>query len=423
MTVDSPTAGSRPYHRFNVSDYDFWNLDFRARDATFHQLRAEPGLSWQPPRESAFGYDEPGYWAVTRHEDIKHVSQNSELFTSAMGVAVDPTPMEIQRISTFFLTMDPPEHARYRRLISSAFTPKQVRLIESQIKVNAAAVVDDLLEALTGGDEINFISECAAKLPMRTVSDMIGNDSSEREKLSHAADALFSSSDDETVSFEDRAGYMMAQLDILTGSGIRLAQLRREEPREDLMTNIVNAEVDGQRLTDGDIGAFMVLLAAAGNDTTKQTTTHTLKALYDNPSQLQWLREDFDNRIDIAVEEFVRWSTPVIAFARHAKVDTEVAGTQIKAGEKLVLFYCSANRDEDVFDRPHQLDLSRSPNHHFGFGGGGVHFCLGSQLAKMQLRHLFHQLVTRLPDVEVGELSHVNNNMFHVAKFLPIQLA
>ena len=422
MTVETPPRSPHPYHRLDISAPAFWDKDFRTRDDTFAQLRAEHGLSWHPPVSSIFPHEETGYWAVTRHADIKYVSHHNEIFGSRLGISVDPLPAEVQRVSTFFLAMDPPEHSRYRRLISLAFTPKQIRRIESQIQANAAEVADELIERLGGGDEIDFVSECSAKLPMRTISDMIGIEPDDREAIAYAAESLFSATDDEYANIEERAMHTLTQLGILTNTGIELAKRRRQEPRDDLMTNIVNAEVDGHRLSDTEIGAFMVLLASAGNDTTKQTTSHAFRALCEHPGQRAWLCDDFDGRIDGAMDEFVRWATPVMDFARHALVDTELAGTPIKAGEKLGLFYCSANRDDTVFDRPHEFDITRSPNPHFGFGGGGAHFCLGAQLAKMQLRQLFRELLTRLPDVEVGDPVLLHSNVFHGIKHMPVKL-
>lgn len=423
MTIDENTpASAHPYHPLDVSAYEFWDLDFVGREETFAKLRAEPGVSWHPPASSIFPHEETGYWAATRHADIKYVSQHNEIFGSSLGVSIDPMPAEIQQISTFFLAMDPPDHSRYRRLISSVFTPRQVRLIEDQIRANAAEVVDDLLAKLRTGGEFDFVAECSGKLPMRTVSDMIGLEPKDREAAAAAAEALFGGTDTEYANIEEIAAHTMTHLMFLNTTGTELAALRRTDPRDDLMTKLVNAEIDGERLTDTDIGSFMVLLAAAGNDTTKQTTSHAFKALQDNPAQVEWLLEDFDNRIDGAVEEFVRWATPVTAFARNALEDTELAGTAIAKGEKVALFYSSANRDETVFDRAGEFDITRAPNPHFGFGGGGAHFCLGAQVAKMQLRELFHQLLTRLPEVELGQPEFLHSNLIHGIKHMSIRL-
>ncbi|WP_179476106.1 cytochrome P450 [Mycolicibacterium vinylchloridicum] len=424
MTIEDTEARTpRPYHSLDLSDRAFWEQTFPTRDETFAELRAEAGLSWHRPVSTIFPSEETGYWAITRHADLKYVSQHNELFGSRYGISIDYMPAEVQQISTFFLAMDPPEHSRYRRLISSVFTPRQVKLIEDQIRVNAAEIVDDLLEKLSSGAEIDFVAECSAKLPMRTVSDMIGIDPGDREAVAYAAEALFGGTDAEYADIEEIATHTFAQLTFLNTTGTELAQRRRIEPADDLMTRLVEADIDGERLTDTDIGSFMVLLAAAGNDTTKQTTSHGFKALADHPEQVAWLLEDFDNRIDGAIEELVRWSNPLIAFARTALADTELAGESIKAGEKVVLFYCSANRDTSAFDRANEFDITRTPNPHVGFGGGGAHFCLGAQVAKMQLRHLFQQLLTRLPRVELGQPEYLHSSLIHGVKHMSVKLA
>jgi cytochrome P450 len=418
MSIDSLPMSPHPYHRHDISAPEFWTNDFRTRDETFARLRNEDGLSWHPPVSSIFPHQETGYWAVTRHSDLHYASLHNEAFGSRFGISVDPMPAEIQQATSFFLAMDPPDHTLYRRLVSSAFTPKQIRRIDAQIKQNAAEVVDHLIAQLDNGDAVDFVAQCSARLPMRTVSDMIGIAPADREAVAFAAESLFSATDEEYANFEEQAVHALTQIGILTTAGTELGRLRRQHPAEDLMTSIVNAEIEGQQITDVQLGAFMVLLAAAGNDTTKQTTTHAFKALNQHPEQWAWLLEDFDARIDVAIDEFVRWATPVMNFARHALVDTELAGTKILAGEKVGLFYCSANRDESVFERPHEFDVTRTPNPHFGFGGGGAHFCLGSHLARMQLRHLFYELLTRLPDLEVGEPEYLHSNVIHGVKHM-----
>jgi cytochrome P450 len=367
------------------------------------------------PLPSLFDMTEPGFWSLARRADIAYVSQHPELFTSAQGVALDPMPPEIQRIASFFLTMDPPEHTAYRRLISSAFTPRNVRRIEEQIHQSAIGVVDDLV----GAGDIDFVAACSARLPMLTIMDMLGVPPADQPAVAKAAEKLFSMSDDEYSSLEERAMDTINEIMLLSSTGAELARFRRAHPGDDLMTAIVNAEVDGKRLTDEEIGAFLILLSSAGNDTTKQTTTHAMMALAANPDQRAWLIEDFENRIGLAVEEFIRWASPVMQFARFATVDTEIAGQQIGAGDKLGLFYCSANRDESVFAAPGAFDLSRSPNPHLGFGGGGPHFCLGSQLAKAELRNLFRELLTRLEHIEFGEPDLLYSNFVHGIKRVP----
>ncbi len=417
MTVVS-SSPAREYSSVDITSHDFWSRPFAQRDEAFARLRQSDGLSWHPPLSSLFDLEEPGFWALTRREDIVFASQHPELFTSAQGVALDPMPAEFQRIATFFLTMDPPEHTRYRALISAAFTPRHLRRIEEQIHANAVRIVDDLV----GAGDVDFVEACSARLPMTTIMDMLGVPTADQPAVAKAAEKLFSMSDDEYSSLEERAQDTINEMLLLSSTGIELAKFRRSNPGDDLMTEIVNAEVDGHRLTDEEVGAFLILLASAGNDTTKQTTTHAMLALAANPAQRDWLTADFDGRINGAVEEFVRWASPVLQFARFATEDVEIAGQRISAGDKIGLFYCSANRDESVFPDPTAFDLSRSPNPHLGFGGGGPHFCLGNRLAKTELRNLFRELLTRLGPIEFGEPDLLHSNFVHGVKRLPAHI-
>ncbi|MBP1820634.1 cytochrome P450 [Mycobacterium sp. OAE908] len=406
---------AREYSPIDITSHDFWSQPFAVRDETFAQLRAAEGLSWHRPFPSMFPMEEPGYWALTRRADIVFVSQHPELFTSTQGVALDPMPAEIQQFASFFLTMDPPQHTVYRRLISSAFTPRHVRQIEEQIHTNAVSIVEDLV----GAGDVDFVEACSARLPMLTIMEMLGVPKADQPAVAKAAEKLFGLSDDEYSSLEERAQDTINEIMLLNTTGQELAKFRRANPGDDLMTSIVNAEVDGHRLTDEEMGAFLILLASAGNDTTKQATTHTMMALVENPDQRAWLMEDFENRIGPAIEEFVRWSSPVLQFARFVTEDTEINGQPVSAGDKVGLFYCSANRDEAVFDEPGRFDLQRSPNPHLGFGGGGPHFCLGNQLTKAELRNLFRELLTRLTTVEFGAPDLLHSSFVHGVKRLP----
>jgi cytochrome P450 len=236
---------------------------------------------------------------------------------------------------------------------------------------------------------------------------MIGIPEADRDRIVAAADTLVSIADPEVLADREPIVVLGETIWTLTQFATELAAFREREPADDLMTALVQAEVDGDRLTHAEIGAFFVLLAVAGNDTTRHTTSHTLRALTLNPDQRAWLAEDLEARMPVAVEEFVRWASPVMTFRRTATQDTEIAGVPVAAGQKVVMFYGSANRDEGVFDEPGRFLLSREPNHHVGFGGGGPHYCLGASLARTQLRSIFTELLTRVPDIEAGEPEHI----------------
>lgn len=421
LSADRPQS-PRAYHGLDISSPVFWDKPFSEREQTFALLRRDgqdAGLTWHEPMNADFPHSETGFWAATRHEDISYISKHHELFSSAEGIAISPLPKEFQEPVSFFLMMDPPQHTVFRKLISAAFTPRQVARISSQIEANAAEIVDGLV----GAGDVDFVKACSAILPMRTVSDMIGIAPGDREAVARAAEAMFAGTEyEDAPPGVDTITFLISQMELLRNAAIEIARDRRKNPADDLMTNIVQAEVDGQRLTDEQIGAFMILLSTAGNDTTKQTTSIATLALARHPEQRRWLMADFDGRIKTAVEEFVRYASPVMDFARHATTDTEVRGTRVRAGEKVALFYCSGNRDESVFERPGDFILSRSPNQHVGFGGGGVHYCLGHAVAKTELRALFSELLTRVPDIEVGEPEWLPSQFVHGIKRLPVHV-
>jgi cytochrome P450 len=420
MTVSPLTSTSpRPYDSIDLSSRAFWSTGTADREKDFAVLRAERPISWHPPVEDALMHDpdDHGYWAVTRHADIVNVSRDSDTFLSGKGVLFENVPEELLEASQSFLAMDPPRHTMIRKVVHAAFTPRQVRRIEDSIKSNARAIVAELRWMGSGAD---FVEHCAKELPIRTLSDMVGIPDSERAQVAEAADALVSWGD--PVYLDGRN-----PLEVLMGSQMYLHQVagalaadRRENPGDDLISALVHAEVDGDRLTDAEVAAFFVLLSVAGNDTTRQTMSHALKGLTDFGAQRSWLAADFDDRIGGAVEEFVRWATPVMTFRRTAATDCRLGDQDIAAGEKVVMFYSSGNFDDTVFDAPERFDLSRTANPHLGFGGGGRHFCLGAHVARAQLRAIFGELLTQLPEFEAGDPSYVPGNFIHGIRSMPV---
>jgi cytochrome P450 len=401
----------------DISTSAFWAKSFEEREESFAQLRSEAPVSWHRPLDWHEPHQQEGFWAVTRAEDIATVSLSPDVYRSGHGTMLEPLAPELSTPASFFLTMDGEQHSRYRRLISAAFTPKAIGRIAEQIRRNAEAIVDSLI----GAGTIDFVADCSSRLPMTTVSDIVGVPESQRAAVSLAAERLVGGADIRTSGYTMDEIYqkLAEEMFFLFGIGAELAAHRRTHPGDDLMTGLVQAEVDGHRLSDDDIGAFLVMISVAGNDTTKQTTSLGMLGLAQSPDQREWLMEDFDGRIAGATEELVRWVSPIQVFSRTAAEDAELAGQRICAGDKVGLFYCSGNRDESLFSDPMRLDLSRTRNPHQGFGGGGPHFCLGNGVAKTQIRAIYQQLLTRIPNIEFGEPEQLQSHFVRGVTRLP----
>jgi cytochrome P450 len=412
MTTSHPA-----YHPLSVSHLAFWAATAEEREETFKKLRAQAPISYQRPIEGALIPSEnDGVWAVTSHELISYVSKNPQLFCSSQGFQMEEVPEDVNEAAGSFLGMDAPRHPVLRKLVSAAFTPKQVKKIEEQIKRQAAQIVDELLETTEG----DFVEAVSKRLPMWTIYEMMGlEDQDRRNEAAHHADGMVSWADEDVAAGREPGQVLNDALVALLIMGMDLAEERRNDPRDDLMTNLVNAEIDGKKLTDEEIGSFFVLLSVAGNDTSRNSISLTARAFQQFPEQRALLLEDFDGRIGTAIEEFVRWVTPVMTFRRTATQDVELGGELIREGDWIAMMYSSANRDEKVFERPDEFDIMRSPNPHVGFGGGGPHFCMGNFVAKMQIREIFDQLLHRVPTLELGEPSYLQGNFVRAVKSMP----
>ena len=294
-----------------------------------------------------------------------------------------------------------------------------MRTIEDQIQAQAERLVTHLLETGDG----DFVEHVSRRLPQWTIFEMVGlEDAEARERATEAADGMVSWGDEEVRAGREPAELLTESLVTLINVALDLAEARRAEPRDDLMTNLVQAEVDGEQLTDDEIAAFFCLLSIAGNDTTRNTISSTMRQLTVHPDQRALLVEDYEGRIGPAVDEFVRWATPVMTFRRTATRDTELGGQHIRRGDWVVLFYASGNADPEVFDDPGRFDIARSPNPHVGFGGGGPHYCMGTMLARTQLRAIFRELLTRVPHIEAGEPVYLAGNFMQAVKSMPCRL-
>lgn len=421
------TRAERPYDSADVSSRAFWSGTAADRERVFSELRSQRPITWHQPADDALFEDpnDQGFWAVVRYADVVEVTKRPADFISGEGIVFDSMPQELLDAGQGFIAMDPPRHTKIRRLLASAFTPRQMRRISDRIEANARGIVDDIA---TKG-EVDFVAEVSALVPMHNICDMVGIPERYRRQVAHEAQFAGGWRDEDLLQGADPMTRLFEAVVTMRTISAELIAERRAEPQDDLLTALVEAEVEGERLTDDEIISFLGLLMIAGNDTTRQSTSHGMKALTDFPEQRAWLMADLPGRMPGAVEEIVRWATPIMTFRRTASRDCELAGQQITAGDKVVMFYSSANWDTEVFDGPERFDVSRSPNPHIAFGGGGIHHCLGNQLARAQLAAIFTELLTRLPDIEVvGEPVYSNGNFFHgvnrmTVKFTPEALS
>jgi cytochrome P450 len=411
-------AAQREHDVIDLSADSLWAGPPDERDRLFAELRRERPVSWQRPFNTSMmkmlGQEPPpGYWAVVRREDLVTVSRNADVFSNASGVIFEDLPEEVRKTS-FILAMDEPRHGKYRRLVSSVFTPKRLALISDQIDNQARRIVDGIAQR---SDDVEFVSHVSARLPLWTVCEMVGVPEEWHEEIRVAATGLVGWNDDEIVGDSDPATLMISSVATLHGRCREITEARRRKPEDDLMTALVQAEVDGERLTDEDIAHFFTLLCVAGSDAPMHAITHTIRALTAHPDQRAYLLEDWDGRIDTAIEEFLRWSTPAMTFRRTALQRFELSGVTIEPGDRVVMFLNSGNRDEQAFADPQRFDITRKPNPHIAFGGGGPHYCLGSHVAKMQIKAIMGELYRRLPDIHtVGEPEYLAGTFIYGIK-------
>jgi cytochrome P450 len=416
-------AATRPYDELNVSSDAFWEQDVEQRDLIFRQLREQRPVSWQPPIETTLHpqQDDPGFWAVVRHADIVEVSKNADVFVSGYGVMFDVLPPVFLQMAMSFLAMDNPQHDKVRGLVGKAFTRPQIKRIDDDIASRARRIVATARDKAAAGEPIDFVGDISRHLPIEMFGDMFGVPEELRPTVAHLADEIVAWSDPVLLAGRDGAQVQVEATAQIHQIAAQLIAERRKEPADDLLTNLVQAEVDGEKLTDPEISAVMVLFAVAATDTTRHTASFAVKALTDFPDQRQWLWEDFEGRINTAIEEFLRWGSVVLNFRRTAVAEYELNGQQILPGDKVVMMYASGNRDAEVFDNPDTFDLTRQPNPHVAFGGGGLHFCLGNQLAKSMLRSLFRELHQQMPNFIAGEPTLMKTNFMRGVVSLPFE--
>jgi cytochrome P450 len=394
---------------------EFWTQPEEEREAAFATLRRDKPVSFHEELAYTEGVPPgPGFWAITRYEDVWTASRHPDVFQSGRGVNIGDLPTEISEFFGSMIAMDAPRHTKLRGIVSRGFTPKAVASVEAAVRDKAKEIVDRV--APTGG--CDFVSEIAAALPLEIICDMMGIPVEDRHRVFELTNTILGIGDPEygvTLESLVAAGGELYQYAFDLGSD-RLAS-----PTDDITSKLMHAEVDGERITAQEFGSFVVLLVVAGNETTRNAMAHGMHQLLEHPEQYATIVDD-PSVMETATEEIVRWASPVMYFRRNATSDIELTGQQIEAGDKLSIWYASANRDEEVFDDPFRFDILRSPNDHVGFGGGGPHFCLGAGLARTQITSMVRELLRRFPSAEfTAPPRRMRSDFINGIKHMPIR--
>jgi len=405
----------------DIATKSFWALPNEAREDAFRVLRRDRPVFWSGPMESDLLPPEEntrGFWSLTKYDDIQFASRHPEIFSSEGGVILEDFPKVVTEMAQSFIAMDAPRHTALRGITLDAFKPGNLRKMEGFIRQHAHELITEVAPA-GGGDFVELVS---TKLPGRIFGSFFGLEPGTdlHTRAVDAAGRVLAWTDPEVCG--ERTG-----LELFAGSAqelhdiiAELAPARRANPGDDLISWMVEAEFEGQTMDDFEIGALFVLLAVAANDTTRHASAGAISALSKNPEQQALLVEDLPGRVESAVEEVVRWVSPLIHMRRTATEDVEIRGQQIKAGEKVAMWYCSGNRDEEYWGNPYEFEIMREPNRHQGFGGGGPHYCLGAFLARLMLKSLLLEIFTQIPDIKAGEPDMLVANFIHGIKRLPV---
>ncbi|MGY4709362.1 cytochrome P450 [Mycolicibacterium sp. CBM1] len=401
----------------DLGTFEFWQLDDAVRDGAFATLRRESPITFFHEMEMEGVPQGQGHWALTKLDDVFFASRHPEIFSSYPNITIGDQIPEVAEYFGSMIALDDPRHSRLRNIVRSAFTPKVVARTEASVRDRAQRLVSAMIENHPDGTA-ELVTELSGPLPLQVICDMMGIPEDDHDRIFHWTNIILGFGDpDLTTDFDE---FLKVAMDI-GAYATALAEDRRLNPREDLTTALVAAEVDGERLSSAEIASFFILLAVAGNETTRNAISHGVLALTRYPEQRRIWWDDFEATTASAVEEIVRWASPVIYMRRTVTRDIELSGVKMAAGDKVSMWYASANRDEDKFANPWLFDVTRSPNHHVGFGGGGAHFCLGANLARREIAVVFEELHRRIPDIEVTEEPAMLLSAFiHGIKRLPV---
>ncbi len=380
---------------FDFTDPDV--LHHRVPLPEFAELRRAEPVRWIPQSGNVAGFQDEGYWAVTRHADVKYVSTHPELFSSTLNTAIirfnehiERDAIDAQRL--ILLNMDPPEHTRVRQIVQRVFTPRAIRALEERLRTRALTIAAN---ARDHSGTFDFVTEVACELPLQAIAELIGIPQDDRAKIFDWSNKMIAYDDPEYAITEEVGKESATEL---IAYAMNMAADRRECPAKDIVSTLVAAEGEGNLRSD-EFGFFVLMLAVAGNETTRNAITHGMHAFLTHPEQWELYKGE---RPATAAEEIVRWATPVVSFQRTATQDTELGGKRIKKGERVGIFYASANRDPEVFENPDTFDITRDPNPHLGFGGGGPHYCLGKSLAVLEIDLIFNAVADAMPGLRLA---------------------
>ena len=404
--IPTPTT-SLALDEINPGSFDFWLRD--DVDGALARLRRERPIAWHQHPDSG-----RGFWSLTRFDDIAAASRDWETFSSAYGIQVLTDPEDTDRIGIrSMISTDPPKHTKLRSIVNRGFTPRMVAKAEDSVRRRAREIVDTIAPK----GKVEFVSEVSAALPVAIICDMVGVPEADRPRLLDLTNRLLAGGDAEYGGTKES---LMQAGHELRDYGLWLGKSRLEHPQEDIATTLVHAELDGEALPPEDLGPFILLLIAAGNETTRNAISHGLWALTQFPDEKRRWLEDLDGRAITAAEEIVRWASPVLHMRRTLTRDVVFGGVEMTKGQKVAMWYISANRDEAHFQDPYRFDITREPNHQGGFGTGGAHFCLGAHLARREVVVMMTELLRRLPDIEAtGTPEKLRSNFVHGIKRLP----
>jgi methyl-branched lipid omega-hydroxylase len=405
----------------DLSTPDFWSLSIAEREGTFQKLRREDPI--RKFKEIDFIPGLPvgeGFYAITRHADILEMSRQPTMFCSSLGAtSINDLPTEMLEFYGSMINMDDPRHGRLRGIVSRSFTPR----VMQQLMDDVQRVAVDVIERIRPLGSCDFVTEVSQRLPLKIICDMMGIPESQYDFVLAKSNIILSSGDPEYIpEGSDLIQAFMAAGAELAGMMEEVGAHKRAHPGNDLTSALVTAKLDGEQLTNQELASFFILLLAAGNETTRNAITHGLMALSEHPEQRAQWAADFESVAPTAIEEIVRWATPVVFMRRTATCDAVVGGHQFHAGDKCILFYNSANRDAQVFADPYRFDVRREPNFHVGFGGPGPHYCLGAHLARREITVMFRELFHRLPDIRLtSEPDRLRSGFINGIKHLSVE--